>query len=123
MARKKILVFVITSAFVLGCAFVWLVVAQNRVEKIGSSTLFPLVIAVLALCPLYPLYRFAKRWPRLRIGLVMVIGCLMVILLLTITHELLHLDSPWIHTMSNIAEILCFLSSLVLVWQGLRRHT
>lgn len=123
MARKKILVLLITLAFVLGCAFVWLVVAQNRLEKVENRTPFPFVIAVLALCPLYPLYRLAKKWPRLRIGLVMVIGCLVVTLLLTIAHELFHLDGPWIHTMSNIAELLCFLGSLVLAWQGLSRHT
>jgi hypothetical protein len=108
---------------VLACTLLWLALASGGAARVGSNPLFPLVLALFAFSPLYPLYRFSKRWPRFRLGIVILMAGLLLTLVVAFVHYLLHLDGCWVQATFEFSEILCVLSSLLLVWQAARRHS
>jgi len=123
MATTRSLIIVILLTVIWLCILVWLVLASGSATKIGSNSLFPFAIGVFALLPLYPLYGVAKRWPRFRLGIVMLMAGLLLTLVVALSHYVLHLEGSWVQGMFSLSEILCVLSSLLLVWQAARGHS
>jgi hypothetical protein len=100
----------------------WIIFPFNA-GRIGRSPLFPFAMMFFALLPLYPLYRLAKKWPRLSSGIFVLGACLLLTLAIVVLQYVFHVDSPWVQHLLDLSQILCVLSSLLFVWQGLRRHS
>jgi len=118
MPTTKSFILVIFLTLIWMGILMWLVLASGTAAKVGSNSFFPVVLGVFALLPLYPLYRFAKRWPRFRLGIVVLMAGLLLTLAVVFSHYVLHLDGSWVQGMFSLSEILCVLSSLLFVWQG-----
>jgi hypothetical protein len=123
MTTTRGFIGVIVTTVIWMCLLLWLVLPfGNAASKVGSNPLFPFVLGAFAVLPLYPLYRLARRWPRLFSGILTLAACLLLTLVVSILHYALHLESPWVQRMFDLSQILCVASSLLLVWQAARRH-
>jgi hypothetical protein len=117
-AKRKSILFIVM--ILVGWGVLAWTAAAIGINKIGSSPAFPFIVVLLALSPVYPLYQLAAQWPKLRIGLVSVVVGLVIAAIAAIAHYFLRIDQPWVDYMSTLGEILFFMSSLLLAWQGLR---
>jgi len=122
MAMTKVAGWVICLSGVIGLAVTWLNFSSNHSHDFGNSPIFLSFILIFSILPVYPLYRFARRWSSLRTGLIMVIGCLLLTLSLAVAHYLLRMEGPWIDGMLNVTECFFFFSCCVLVWQSARHE-
>ena len=118
-AKGSVMVVVIAVALV---CLPWLVLLFGNAAKIGSKPLFPYVVALFVLLPLYPLYGLAKKWPGLRPGLLTLAAYLLVTLVVTFLYYVLHIDNPWVERMFGLSQILFVVAGLLLVWQAARRR-
>jgi hypothetical protein len=119
MASRKRTLLLMLLIFV-GWTLLALIFAVLGVHKIGSSPIFPVAVVVLTFFPLYPLYRLAVQWPRFRLGLVSAMAGLLASAVAAIAHYFLRIDEPWVDLLLTLGEILFFISSVLLAWQGLR---
>ncbi|MGB8063112.1 MAG: hypothetical protein WCF26_14550 [Candidatus Sulfotelmatobacter sp.] len=121
MGVKKSFVIVILAGLVL-CALPWILLAHGNAAKIGSNPLFPSVATFFALLPLYPLYRLANQWPRLRVGIGIIAANTLLCGVLAVLYFGLHLDNVWIDRMFDVSQVLFLSGCLLLAWQGARSH-
>jgi hypothetical protein len=121
MDVKKRSVIVILAALVV-CALPGLLLVRGNAAKVSSNPLFPSVVAFFALLPLYPLYRLANRWPRLRVGIGFIAVNALLCAVLAFLYFGLHLDNVWMNRMFEVSQVLFLGGCLLLVWQGARSH-
>jgi len=122
LATTKGLVITVSIALVWVCMLLWLILPMSNAARVGSNPLFPFVLAPFALLPMYPLYWLAKKWPRFSLGILGVAACLLVTLAAGFLYYVLHFDNLWVERLFDLSQILCAVSSLLLVWQATRRH-
>jgi hypothetical protein len=123
MRLSKHSIIVIASGVVLVCAVPWFIFLSGNAAKLNNR-LFPFVVTALALLPLYPLYRLAKRWPRFTSGIFLLVLSVFLSVVFAFLSYAFHVDSSWVQGMFYLSQILLVLSTIVLVWQAVRRrHT
>ena len=122
MGVKKRSVIVILAALVVCVLPPWLLLVHGNAAKIGSSPLFPSVVAVFAVLPLYPLYRLANQWPRLRVGIGIIAVNGLFCAVLAFLYFGLHLENVWVNRMFDVSQVLLLSGCLTLAWQGARSH-
>jgi membrane protein YdbS with pleckstrin-like domain len=114
---------ILIPAVWLGMILLWVALPPGSAARIGSSPLFPFVLASLALLPVYPLYRLAKAWPRLFWGILVLGICLLLTLNIIILQYAFHIDNAWVNRMLDLSQVLCVVSSLLFIWQGVRKRS
>jgi hypothetical protein len=117
--NSKIVVFfaVLMTGFIA-----WLSLTPGAAAKIASIKPLPIVLAVLALSAIYPLYLLARRWPRLRVAIGMLLVSIVLSVIVGFLHYSFQKDGFWVHSMFNLSQILFILSSMFFVWQAVRRR-
>ena len=121
MATTRGLVITILAGLVLVGLTLWLTLPATNAARLGSNPLFPFVL-ILALVPLYPLYRLAKRWPHLAYGITVLGMCLLVTLAAGLSYYVFHIDNPFVDHLFDLSQIFCAVGGVLLVWQVARRR-
>jgi hypothetical protein len=121
MGVKKHSVLLVLAAVVV-CALPWLLLVHGSAAKIRSNRLFPSMVAFFALLPLYPLYRLASQWPRLRVGIGIIAVNGLLCAVLAFLYFGLHLDNVWMNRLFEVSQVLLLSGCLLLVWQGARSY-
>ncbi len=118
MARRLLFISVfIIWFFVLA----WLSVDPIGPRAIARNRPLLFILAFAALVPIYPLYLLAKTWRRFAKGIFVLTGGLVLTLVFVVAHYLFHLDDVWTRGVFNLSQALCFLASVMLVWQAVKR--
>lgn len=121
MRARKPTVIVILGALGV-CALPWLLRVHGNAAKIVTHPLVPFAVVFFALFPLYPLYRLANEWPRLRLGIVIIAANALLCGALAFLYFGLHLDNVWVNWMFELSQVLLIGGCLLLAWQGARSH-
>jgi hypothetical protein len=111
---------IVTLGALVVCMLPWLLLTHGNGAKVGNHPLFPFVVAFFALLPLYPLYRLVKQWPRLRLGIIVLVANALLCVVLAFLSYGLHADNIWMDRMFDVSQILLLSGCLLLVWQGAR---
>jgi hypothetical protein len=122
MATTKKFNIVVLLTVIWFCLLLGFILSSGTAAKVGSNSLFPFALILFAFFPLYPLYRFAKRWPHLTLGIFMLGLCLLLTSVVAFAHYLLNFNGSWVQAMFDLSEILCVASSVLFVWQAARKH-
>jgi len=120
MAKKsKIIVLfaVLMTGFIS-----WLSLTPGGAAEIANIKLLPIVLAGLALSAIYPLYLLARRRPRLRVGISMLLVSIVLSVTVIFLHYSFQRDGLWVQVMFNLSQVLFLLSSIFFVWQAAGRR-
>lgn len=121
MGVKKRTVVVILAALIV-CSLPWLLLVHGDAAKIARDPMVPFGVMFFCLLPLYPLYRLASEWPRLRLGIGIIAANGLLCGALAFLYFGLHLDTLWMNWMFEVSQVLLIGGCLLLVWQGARSH-
>lgn len=122
MAKTKGFVVVMAISAVWECILLWLLVHPGSVARLGNNKLFPFLLMPFALAPVYPLYRLAKRWPRLKWGILSLELSVFLSVAFAFLYYVFRMDNSWVQGMFDLSQVLFIVSSLLLVWQAATRH-
>ena len=87
-------------------------------QHLGQNTPLLMVLALAGVAPLYPLYRLAKRWPSLLVGITLVAAVGPIASAYIVAHYLLGVNSVWLERISDLNEWLLISACILLAWGG-----
>ena len=123
MPKTKSFVLVMLIIAVWECILLWLALHPGSVAKVVSGALFPFLLLPFFVVPLYPLYRLARRWPRFKWAIALLVVSVFLMMVFAFLYYAFQMDNLWVMRMFDLAQILLIVSNLLLVWQATRRHT
>lgn len=100
----------------------WLSLTPGVAATIPSIKPLPIVLSVLAISAIYPLYLLARRWPRLRVAIGILLASIVLSVIVVFLHYSFQKNGFWVHGMFNLSQVLFILSSMFFVWQAVRRR-
>jgi len=117
---KRRLAIVLTLSIVCYAFIGWLVFNPRILTRLGKTQIFAFMVALMALIPIYPLFRARKKFAKFRLPLCLLAVVLILDLILVIPMFVLQSQSAWVNYLSNISSALFLVSSSLFVWTGLR---
>jgi hypothetical protein len=118
MQARKILFVISAVAIVCGGALVWFALHLSALAKLEKGTIFTVTIGAFCILPLFPLYGMARRWPQLRIGIILAMCSLISTLVVDVVFCFYHDISTWTEQIVDLQEIVLIGGAIALIWCG-----
>jgi peptidoglycan/LPS O-acetylase OafA/YrhL len=118
--RRRLWV-VISAAIIWAAVCIWLIFNPKLLQYFAQSPYLFFVLLVGGIAPicLYPL--IAKRVPGHAKSLTLLAGGILLISVCGIEYLVFDIDNVWIDRFLYLGQALIFLSSVVAIWQGVRK--